>query len=128
MGPVLGLLLYHVMGQAYLAETPAARWRAFGDARRDYFLTRRPEHPTLEHYARVGAGPSGMPEDDYSWYQAQVELRAKAVYEAIGWAFLDRVKAEFPEGALDLPLVEVLERLEKIAPGFKQWATAFEQR
>jgi hypothetical protein len=130
--PFLALLVNTVMRQAYRAETPNAPSHAFTDARHAYFLSQQPKYRYLddEDLAQVlaqGRGTNFDVRSNYAWYDAQIARRAKAVYEARGLAFLDDVKQAFPAGEARLTLTETLDRLEKIQPGFKEWATVFAQ-
>lgn len=83
-----------------------------------------PVHRTLEDletlYSRVGA-------DNYVWYQSQLQPRIRAIYSTQGFDFLRRVKEVFPIGTATLPPSEVLQRLERVAPGFTEWAKVFAQ-
>jgi len=79
-----------------------------------------PANTTLEDFERLYVG---MPADNYVWYQQQFARRAEAVFQSRGLAFLSDVKTAFPrDEPRPIPVQITLERLEKIAPGFVQWA------
>ena len=80
----------------------------------------RPKYTSLEDFERLysGVGPK-----NYGWYQGRFLQRVAQVYHAKGWAFVTDVLNAFPaaEGeALDVEVV--IRRLEKICPGFVEWA------
>ncbi len=84
-----------------------------------------PKFRTLQdfekYYVRVGA-------DNYGWYQANFERRANDLFEEQGFSFIRELKENFPEGEGRLPHEVILERLEKIAPGFRDWAEVFKEK
>lgn len=84
-----------------------------------------PEYKTLEdfekYYVRVGA-------DNYGWYQANFESKANDLYEERGFSFIRELKENFPEGEGELSKEVILARLEKMEPGFKEWAKVFEAK
>jgi len=77
----------------------------------------QPKNTSLDDFERLLVGV-----DNYGWYQAQFEKRAEILYKAQGLAFLEGVKAAFPHGTPRLTVPETLARLEKISPGFIEWA------
>ncbi len=84
-----------------------------------------PKHRTLEdfeqYYVRVGA-------DNYGWYQANFESKAIDLYEKRGFSFLRELKENFPAGEGKLSNEVIINRLEKMEPGFKEWVKVFEER
>ena len=67
------------------------------------------------HYANVG--PS-----NYAWYQSAFLGQVAKVYDAKKFAFLDEVRTLYPLGSSDEPARIVLQRFERISPGFLTWA------
>lgn len=59
---------------------------------------------------------------DFGWYRGQFEKRAAAVYKTQGFGFRKRLKAAFAPTPKPLSVDETLTRLERISPGFVQWA------
>lgn len=95
-------------------------WKLSGDIVLEVYT---PKYKSLEKfnelYSRVGV-------PNYGWYQSAIEKRANKVVEEKGISFLDDLKKQFPEDVGDLPNEEILNRLEKIDPGFKEWSKIFE--
>jgi hypothetical protein len=83
----------------------------------------KPRNTSLEDFGRLL-----IRVDNFGWYQAQLWKRAQTVYEAQGLAFLEGVKAAFPHGTPPLTVPETLARLEKISPGFVEWAESLYRR
>jgi hypothetical protein len=67
--------------------------------------------------------------DNYGWYQGQFMDRVEQVYAKKGVAFLKEARAVFPQGPERFALgnAETLRRLDKISPGFTDWAHSLEQ-
>jgi hypothetical protein len=80
----------------------------------------RPKHTSLADFERLysGIGPK-----NYGWYQGKFFQRVAQVYDAKGLSFIAEVLEAFPaaEGE-SLPVDIVLQRLEKISPGFIEWS------
>jgi hypothetical protein len=80
----------------------------------------RPKYTSLEDFERLysGVGPK-----NYGWYQGRFFQRVAQVYDAKGLSFITEVLNAFPaaEGE-SLPFEVVLQRLEKISPGFMEWS------
>jgi hypothetical protein len=80
----------------------------------------RPKHTSLADFELLYAsvGPR-----NYGWYQGRFFQRIAQVYDAKGIAFVNDAMNAFPasEGE-SLALGVVLERLEKITPGFMEWS------
>lgn len=97
-------------------------WKLSGDV---ILQGHEPTHRTLkefeELYARVGV-------PDYGWYQSAFEKRANPLVEKRGVSFIREMKEAFPEGTGDLSNEEIIAKLEKIAPGFKEWSKIFEEK
>ena len=90
----------------------------------------RPKNTSLEDLERLY-----MTVDDYGWYQGMFETRVREIYPELGLTFLSDLRRDFPKNGgsngfnappgTRLKPAEVLARLEKIAPGFQQWAAGF---
>jgi hypothetical protein len=79
----------------------------------------RPKHTSLADFERLySVGPK-----NYGWYQGKFFQRVAQVYDAKGLSFIAEVLEAFPaaEGE-SLPVDIVLQRLEKISPGFIEWS------
>jgi hypothetical protein len=83
----------------------------------NWVSAQKPKNTSLDDFERMLIGV-----DNYGWYQAQFVKRAETVYKAQGLAFLEGVKVAFPHGTPPLTVPETLARLEKISPGFIEWA------
>jgi hypothetical protein len=80
----------------------------------------RPKYTSLADFERLysGVGPK-----NYGWYQGKFFQRVAQVYDAKGLSFIAEVLKAFPASEGDsLPVEVVLQRLEKISPGFIEWA------
>lgn len=80
----------------------------------------RPAHTSLEDFEQlyVRVGPN-----NYSWYQGKFLQRVAQVYENKGLSFIAEVGKAFPSSEAEaLPVDIVLQRLEKISPGFIEWS------
>jgi hypothetical protein len=88
---------------------------------------RRPHpHTSLDYFdAHYKAIMSKTP-SNYGWYQEQFNKRVLAVYAKEGLRFLRKMQAAFPEGGPELTNAEVLDKLETIEPGWKEWASELE--
>ncbi|CAN5814995.1 hypothetical protein BH23GEM3_BH23GEM3_12630 [soil metagenome] len=84
----------------------------------------RPPHTSLADFDRLyfGVGP-----ENYFWYQGTFAARVSEVFAERGLGFLVAVREAFPAGA-DTPQTadEVLNRFERIHPGFIAWAASLE--
>jgi hypothetical protein len=113
---------------AYIAERQPEWKRVFELLGRP--LKIRPKNTSLEDFERLYADV-----DDLGWYHGMFEARIREEYPQLGLKFLSDLKREFPlttakpvyEGPVTgrMKPAEVLERLEKVAPGFKKWASGF---
>lgn len=63
---------------------------------------------------------------NYGWYQCAFDQRVLAVHAKEGISFLGKVKAAFPKDGPPLTSEQVLDKLESIDPGWKQWAADVE--
>jgi hypothetical protein len=63
---------------------------------------------------------------NYGWYQLALDQRVIEVFKESGLAYLRRVRRELPKGAPALDSSQLLEKLEVISPGWKQWALQLE--
>ncbi len=90
----------------------------------------RPKNTSLEDLERLYTGV-----DDYGWYQGMFEARIREIYPRSGLKFLIDLRRDLPLTDSSpgyaapvrsrMPPQELIERLEKIAPGFKEWAVGF---
>jgi len=89
----------------------------------------RPKNTSLEDFERLYSDV-----DDYGWYQGMFESRIREIYPQLGLKFLSDLQRELPlttanidrkPVATRMKPAQLLERLEKIAPGFQKWATEF---
>jgi hypothetical protein len=113
---------------AYISER-RPRWKAVFD-----FLGRpsevRPKNTSLEDFERLYGGV-----DDYGWYQGMFEARIRQIYPKERLTLLTNLKKEFPLTASApgyvMPAADrmkpqvLLDKLDKIAPGFKEWGREF---
>jgi len=89
----------------------------------------RPRNTSLEDFERLYSGV-----DDYGWYQGMFESRIREIYPELGLKFLSDLKRSFPQSGdsrtpngppkTKMTPAQLLEQLEKIAPGFQKWAAA----
>lgn len=63
---------------------------------------------------------------NYGWYQLALDQRVIEVHGERGVDYLLQIRKEFPTGAAKLGTAQLLERLEKISPGWKAWALRLE--
>lgn len=82
----------------------------------------RPSHTTLEDFEDMYFGV-GI--ENYNWYQAQFQTMAHDVFDDLGLRFIKLVSQKFPEEEGTVKQTEILARLERIFPGFQEWATVF---
>jgi len=83
-------------------------------------VTPKQKHTTLDDFERlyVEVGPA-----NYGWYQGKFFERVAQVYEAKGLSFIEEVRKTFPGDEKETLTIDVvLERSEKIAPGFISWS------
>jgi len=83
-------------------------------------VTPKQKHTTLDDFERlyVEVGPA-----NYGWYQGKFFERVAQVYEAKGLSFIEEVRKAFPGDEKETLTIDVvLERSEKIAPGFISWS------
>jgi len=85
----------------------------------------RPKNTSLEDFERLYSKV-----DDYGWYQGTFETRIREIHPKLGLDFLIDVKKEFPRSTNTgtTPAMtprQVLQRLERIAPGFEAWSATF---
>jgi hypothetical protein len=141
---MVDLIGYHELGHLYVGElgiAPHNRW--FSELLATYFAyafieerhprlatTWRivsqsdsltvPKHRSLADFERLYLGVGA---DNYVWYQDRFSERVFAVFATQRLEFLRKVRHAFPRPANEkLTLDQVLERVEKIQPGFKAWA------
>ena len=70
-----------------------------------------------------------MPQETYGWFQGMFQMRLAELYEARGLAALNEFRqAGIIEGRTYETPAELLARLEKVTPGFQQWAALVEGR
>lgn len=148
-GRIVDLIGFHEVGHPYLdyyGIGSPARW--FNEFKANYFLysylrtqhpeeayiwdlsTRvildgyQPEYTTLEDFEKYYSGVGAA---NYGWYQAKFESMANELFEERGFSFIKELKDTFPKEEGNLSNEEIIERLEKIAPGFKTWANSFKE-
>jgi hypothetical protein len=63
---------------------------------------------------------------NYGWYQLALDQRVIEIYAQSGVEYLREVRKQFPEGAPTLDNAQLLNKLEKISPGWKAWAERLE--
>jgi hypothetical protein len=63
---------------------------------------------------------------NYAWYQFAFDARGLEVYRRRGLEFVRAVAKQFPAGGPRLNSDQVLEKLEAIDPGWKDWAARLE--
>jgi hypothetical protein len=84
----------------------------------------QPQHTSLADFDRLyfGVGPQ-----NYFWYQGTFAAKVTEVFSERGLDFVVAMRTAFPAGASEqLSGHEVLDRLERIHPGFIAWAAALE--
>ncbi|MBD0328201.1 MAG: hypothetical protein ICV68_17400 [Pyrinomonadaceae bacterium] len=95
----------------------ARLWDAISNA---YVDAVRPKHTALEDFERLYFGV-GL--DNYGWYQAKFLLKVAQIHQAKRLRFLEEVRDVFPQSERgQVSLGVVVERLEKIRPGFVEWS------
>jgi hypothetical protein len=117
--PWLGEWLATYAAYTYMrAERPseALVWEGVLQGFRDAV---QPEHRSLSEFDRLYFGVGAL---NYVWYQARFQQQVQAVHAAQGVEFLRRVRAAFGPDAPPASPEEVLDRLERVAPGFRAWA------
>ena len=123
----LGEFIAGYFDYAYLAERRQDAKRVFGLLGRPSRV--RPKNTTLADFERLYTGV-----DDYGWYQGMFETRIQELYPRMGLQFLKELRRRFPATAgkhKEIPVPNpvapepLLEELEKVAPGFKDWAKGF---
>jgi hypothetical protein len=79
----------------------------------------RPKYTSLDDFERL----EDIEPKNYGWYQGRFLQRVAHVYEKKGLSFIAEVGKAFPAGEGEvLPIDVVLQRLEKISPGFIEWS------
>jgi hypothetical protein len=63
---------------------------------------------------------------NYGWYQLALDQRVVEIYAQRGVDYLREVRKEFPAGAPTLDSAQLLNRLDRISPGWKVWAAHLE--
>lgn len=63
---------------------------------------------------------------NYGWYQLALDQRVIEIYAQSGIDYLREIEKEFPTGPATLDSAQVLDKLEKISPGWKKWALHLE--
>lgn len=82
----------------------------------------RPDYTTLADFEALVFGV-GL--ENYIWYEAQFQVRAHEVYEAMGLGFVEHVSRVYPKDEDSIEPHKLLERLEEAVPGFLDWARVF---
>lgn len=83
-------------------------------------------HTSLDYFETHYDELSEKAPQNYGWYQCALDQRVLAVYAKEGLAFLPKVKAAFPKNGPKLTSTQVLDKLEEMDPGWKQWAVEVE--
>jgi len=89
----------------------------------------RPQHTSLEDFEHLY-----MRVDDPGWYHGMFEAHIREIYPKFGLGFLSDLRKEFPLSGEPLAyspperrleVGQIVERLDKIAPGFRAWLATF---
>lgn len=59
---------------------------------------------------------------NYGWYQVALDQQVIALYRAYGVDYLKRIRAEFPAGSPALDSAQLLDKLERLSPGWLAWS------
>jgi hypothetical protein len=118
--PWLREFLAHYFAYAFLSKKYPNTARLFFALHEALIAGIKPKHTSLTDLnnlsTRVGA-------ENYGWYQAQLLRMVARVYKKKGFSFITEMKNAFPTGEKDSVSMEAgLQRLEKIYPGFIEWA------
>jgi len=143
---MVDLIGYHELGHLYvgaLGIAPQNRW--FSEMLATYiayaFIAERvpnltttwrivtasdsqttPSYRSLADFERLY---SGVGADNYNWYQGRFSDRVLEVFPVARLEFIRKVRDAFPRQANEkLTLEQVLNRVEKIHPGFQAWAAS----
>jgi hypothetical protein len=60
---------------------------------------------------------------NYGWYQLALDQRVIEVYRQEGLDYLRTIRAQFAAGGAKLDSAQVLDKLERITPGWQTWAS-----
>jgi len=63
---------------------------------------------------------------NYGWYQLALDQRVLAIYAQSGIGYLKAIKREFAPGGPPLDSAQLLNKLDRISPGWKTWAAHLE--
>ncbi len=63
---------------------------------------------------------------NYGWYQTVFAQRVMNLYRTDGVEFIRKIQSAFPKNGPNLDTAQVLERLETLRPGWKEWAAQLE--
>jgi hypothetical protein len=63
---------------------------------------------------------------NYGWYQVALDQRVIEIYRQSGVGYLRTIREQFPKGAPQLDSKGVLNKLERISPGWKAWSKRLE--
>jgi len=63
---------------------------------------------------------------NYGWYQLALDQRVIEIYSRVGVEYLRQVRQQFPVGATRLESAQLLNKLDRISPGWKEWAAHLE--
>jgi hypothetical protein len=125
---MVDLVGYHELGHLYVGEwgiNPHTRW--FSELLATYFgyaflAERLPELARTWEIVYSGVGA-----DNYIWYQGRFSERVFAIFAIERLDFLRKVKDAFPGPPNErLASDQLLEQLEKVRPGFKEWVRSVE--
>jgi len=90
----------------------------------DWPQCRKQKYTSLQDFEKFysDVGP-----ENYVWFQSNFSQLAKQIYDLKGFSFIETLrKNPFPEKNA-LPIEYVLQRLEKITPGFIEWSKQFKE-
>jgi hypothetical protein len=83
-------------------------------------------HTSLDYFESHYDELSAKEPQNYGWYECALDQRVLAIYRKEGLGLLPKIKAAFPPGGPQRTSAQVLDTLERIDPGWKQWASEME--
>lgn len=78
-----------------------------------------PNHDSLEEFNELYFGVGG---EDYVWFQNAFQVRIKEVYDSMGTEFIKKVQGIWTKDFEPQSAKDLLEELDKVTPGFSDWA------
>jgi hypothetical protein len=119
--PWFNELMASYFGYAYLKEANPALatvWDALSDS---LVETITPSTRSVAEFDRLYFGVGA---DTYLWFQGKFQEGVEWLYDAQGLAFGERVRAAFPKPSENLYSINIWDRVDAFAPGFRRWAQA----